>query len=450
MPDLKQYIIQQNEVDFKKIIFLIAKNWLLISIITAITLSIGYIMIRYSIETYFASGTLLIKDKKNTSLSTDAILEELDLFNIKRNIETEIEILMSRSLVKRALSGIDVNVSYFHTARQKIKDHEYYKDPPFIVETKYATNELYNKVFNVKLLDNNKFVLTNNGNKSTYHFGAAIKEWGITVTKNFNNSNNLPDVTYLFIVHDTLTLINKFKARLEIFPPGKKISVIKVSFKDRIPERARDFINAVLDAYISREKEDKTQILTNTIKFIDSQLKDIQNNLLIAEFNLEKYKTDHGIVDLEKETELSISRLFQYDKEKVISELELQSLDSLYSYIIQNKDLNLIAPAFIEKQDPLLSLLIKDLIVNQSRKRYLLTNSSELNPAIKQLMLKIEDIKASLVENINNVRKSALDNLNNLKIKIKKYEKNLNTIPATEREYIGIQRHFVVNENIYM
>jgi capsular exopolysaccharide synthesis family protein len=70
-------------------------------------------------------------------------------------------------------------------------------------------------------------------------------------------------------------------------------------------------------------------------------------------------------------------------------------------------------------------------------------------PSIKLIQEQIEDTKRAITENIQNSIEALSIKKQNLKGQIYTTEEELKKLPITERQYIDIQRNFLVNNNIY-
>src|ERR1043166_5880090 len=100
--------------------------WYIISLI--VSLLIAYYYTWYVTPVYSASATVMVKQPKSTSDAAD-ILKQLDDFTTDRNIQNEIEVLRSRSLVAKTVQSLNLDVSYF--LKGNVKVTELYNNCPF-------------------------------------------------------------------------------------------------------------------------------------------------------------------------------------------------------------------------------------------------------------------------------------------------------------------------------
>jgi capsular exopolysaccharide family len=100
-------------------------------------------------------------------------------------------------------------------------------------------------------------------------------------------------------------------------------------------------------------------------------------------------------------------------------------------------------------QDPLMSNLMSELIRNQSEKNVLLENKQEKSPYLKQLDIKIENLKKTIVANIGSILKTTDITIEELSRRIGSIKNEITKLPKTERELLGIERKFNLNNEIY-
>ena len=91
--------------------YLVHWKWFVLS--TILSLVIGRYYYKSQTPLYEVSATILIKDDKKGELSELSAFEDLGLLKKSSNIDNEIEILKSRSLMMRVVRDLNLNISYF-------------------------------------------------------------------------------------------------------------------------------------------------------------------------------------------------------------------------------------------------------------------------------------------------------------------------------------------------
>ncbi len=99
--------------------------------------------------------------------------------------------------------------------------------------------------------------------------------------------------------------------------------------------------------------------------------------------------------------------------------------------------------------DPLLGNLVAEFAELNSQKLTLIDNSQERSPYLKSLEIKIVNLRNTIYENIKynlNTNEFTLENLNS---RIRRLNNELSAMPATERQLMGIQRQFNLQDEVY-
>ena len=105
--------IIEEKIDIKNLFFRYYNHWyyFLISIFVFSLIAIAYN--RYTTPIYSVSSTILIRDDNNTQLGAENILEGMELFSGKTNINNEIVVLKSFSLINQVINDLSLGVSYY-------------------------------------------------------------------------------------------------------------------------------------------------------------------------------------------------------------------------------------------------------------------------------------------------------------------------------------------------
>src|SRR5699024_7556957 len=114
MQENNYYPIESEDLDIKSLIFRYLRYWYLFIIGVLVSGAIAWLYLRYSTPEYNITSTLLIKDdKKGPNLSDNTVFSDLALFQISKNINDEIQLLKSKSLMQRVLKELDLYTSYY-------------------------------------------------------------------------------------------------------------------------------------------------------------------------------------------------------------------------------------------------------------------------------------------------------------------------------------------------
>ncbi|MEY4593715.1 MAG: hypothetical protein RIQ47_125 [Bacteroidota bacterium] len=449
---------KEDEIDFRQLALSMRSKWyyFLISVAVFGCIAIGYIKLTQPV--FEAHTSVLIKDTKNSSKNIEDILSG-DLFGNSKSVATEIGILRSRSVLKAAADELGLGISYFN--EDFLLRKPLYNSAPFHVTKIALSDELKNASFKLEPKEPNRFLLTLDSDHS------EAEDFSYSAVHSFSDTISTPYFTllieeatasdtkplgskYSFTLNSDAALYSYYSENLKTEALNKDATIIEITLRDEVKERAKDFLNALGRAYINQDVKDKSSVAGLTLKFVDEQLDEISKTLNSTEQALQQFKEQKGTVNLSEESKAYLERVTAVDADRARTELEIKSLDNLYNYVSGNRNLEQLAPSSLGTPDPLLIELITQLKQLQTKRMALLSGSSEQSPVVRSIDLQIEETKNSLIENIKSLRNQASVNLSALTVQLAGYENSIRKIPNIERELLGIQRNFSVNENIYL
>ncbi|MFI5219805.1 MAG: GumC family protein, partial [Bacteroidia bacterium] len=323
-------------------------------------------------------------------------------------------------------------------------------------------NNAFNNIeFSVKLLDGNHFNLSvecdddavkDYSYSAKHSFGEMISTeyFNLTLTKNPNANAENTSVDFEFIINSVNKQVTSIQENLQIETMNKDATIVVMTYDDNVPERAVDILNAIGRAYINLDIKDKAAVASLTIKFVDEQLKTTSQQLSEIEQELQDFKEQHKTVDLSTESKALLDKINSVETDRIKSDIELQSLDNLLSYVTSNKDLTQMAPSSLGIPDPLLIELIQNFQMLQAKRKSLSYGIKNNAPSIRIIDQQIEDTRASLIENIKSIQQNINSTNKTLNSEIAGYESFIRKIPETERELLSVQRKVEVNQNIYV
>jgi len=469
----QQETYQEQTIDFKEVLFKFYKYYYLFIIIFIIALFFAFLFNKYSKPIYEVNTTVLIQDEKKHSVTNPGdFMEGFGLFAGKKNLENEIGVLQSYTLINEVVTELNLGVSYF--IEENFISNELYKNSPFVVIIDSLHPQSLNLEYNITILNNNEFrikaeskniVLYNfTKNKTlqtedninidkTFKFGEKIENKDFCF-KLFLTDNYTPDkykdkhLYFVFNNIDGLTL--KYQNIVNIEPITKDASIVRISLKGNNIQKAVDFLNSLTSVYLKKGLEKKNRIAINTIQFIDNQLLEITDSLHFTESKLQNFRTTNKIMDLSFQAQKAYEKMHDLEEQKAVLIVKSQYYNYLEEYIEKNKDVeDLLAPSTMGIDDPLLNDLVSELTKLATQKITLLYNSKQKNPYIQGINLKIKNTKKTLLENIQNIVNTSDIAIKNINNRMSELTKEISKLPKTERDLFGIERKFKLNDAIY-
>ena len=472
--------IDDDSIDLKKIIFRFLRNWYWFGGSIVIAISIGYLYNKFATPVYEINSTILVEEEKSGSSIgagmsgiSQNVFQGLGGLGSMQNIHNQMVILNSTPIVSRTLDELEFEVSYFTLNR--IKASERYKEVPFKVIWDNQHPQIINADFFLEIEPNGKLHLSVDGQDvkvfsyiddelinelPEFSFSATVDPGENISTNNFSfrillNQHFNPEETnkYKFRFNSKRALIKYYRKQLQVSINSKETSIINLTLRDYNVKKGADFLNKLTQIYQLDNLEKKNENANRTIQFITTQLETISDSLNISETRMETFQSENQVLDISMQSQQLLEQMRELDRERVGLETQNKYYHYLRDYIHSGSNLELetvIAPSAMGIQDPLLNSLIlqlNELITEKSSQTSIRRDSK--HPTILRLNAQIESVKSSLKENVNNIISQSDMALENLNLRIKRFESEVRRLPATERNYVNIERKYKLNNEIY-
>ncbi|MNX60672.1 Tyrosine-protein kinase etk [compost metagenome] len=445
--------------------YLVHWRWFLLSV--AIGLILSFLYLRYTTPSYEATTTILVKDEKKGGM-----LSELSAFadlgmggSMKSNVDNEIEILKSRTLVENTIKELDLNIGLF--VEGKVVDRDVYAETP-IHAYFYNKNILFDKatiVLNCELLDSNSFRLQDEtegdakenfilASKREFKYGekVATRIGTLVLTKTpFYGKNHTGRFKSVRIVINPLDEVTEgFRKGLKVEPVSKTSSVVNISISDPVSKKAENFLDTMIQIYNENAAEDKNYISENTSKFIASRLALIAQELDGVEQDVESFKKANKLTDIESEAKLFIEGSSEYDKKGVETEIQMSVVSSMLDFMKKSTNSDLLPSNLIASENGDASGLISSynqLVLDRNR---ILKSATVENPSVVKLDQQISSLKSNVAASLRRMQSNLQIQNRDLKSQEGILNSKIGKIPVQERQFRVIARQQKVKEELYL
>lgn len=446
---------EDSAVKIREIIFKYLSNWKWFLLSLALCLITAKLYLRYSIPEYKSLTTLLIKRQESSGVASElSAFQDLGMFGgSSKDINDEMEVLKSRSLISKTIQEGNFNVSY--TLEGRIKSTESYNDSPINITFESKTRDFFkiDTILNVKIISPQKFKLFDGNEKELgiYSFGQSIssKKLGkYSINKVLKNQNK-SDYKVLINLASLKNATDIFKSKVMVSTITKFTNVLDISFTDPVKEKSEDFLNKLVEIYNRDAILDKNLISEKTAKFISDRLGIITTELDGVEKNVEKYKYNNKITDLQTEAELYLQNSSLSEREVISNGTQIKVVGIMIDFIKKNQN-NDIIPANIIPDDNKSSTLIAEynnLVIERER---VLKSSTPENPAVLRVTDKINYLKSSISQSLNNLKSSLAIKNRDISGQENIINGRISKIPRQEREFRGIFRQQQIKEELYL
>lgn len=414
--------------------------WFILSLVLA--LAGGYVYSLFQTPIYKVQTSLLIKDDKK-GLSEESILKELDIFEPKKVVENEVEILHSYALMDKVVSGLGLNVQYFIPTNTG--NREIYNESPlrFIVEK--ANSSLYDTDLNVTVAS----AKTVNINDVIYPINQSIQTPYGKLRVFARRPLNVNSEPLVIRVLPQGEAVDTYLKHFTIEPSSKASTVLQLSLEDAVPRKGEAVLNKLVSEYNQAAIVDKNIVASNTLNFIEERLRLIAGELSTVEKGVESFKSAEGITDLSSQAQAFLETVKENDAQLNQASIQLGAIQDIERYVNRKSDERGVAPATISISDPILIALIGKVSELELQRDQLSRTTTASSPILQSVDSQIKATKASLAENIQNVKQTLTNTQSKLKATNRQLENQIRTIPGKERALVNITRQQAIKNNLY-
>ena len=462
---------KEENIDVKELLFkyLIHWPWFVGAVVACLIAAWVYLYV--STPVYNISATVLIKDdKKGGSAGMLSGLESLGLdgmISSSQNIDNEIEVLRSKTIVKEVVEDLGLYISY--ADKDEFSSKNLYKTSPVQVSLTPQEADLLEKPMivemalqpqgsldvNVKIGDDEyqkhfeklpAVFPTDKGTLAFFLTPDSALSSKRTSEETIDSGKTVRNITA--VINNPLAVAKGYCGSMTIEPTSKTTSVAVISLKNSNVQRGKDFINKLLEMYNINTNNDKNEVAQKTAEFINERISIISKELGSTEKDLESFKRGAGITDLTSDAQIALTGSAEYEKKRVENQTQINLLQDLQKYM-QNEGYEVL-PSNIGLQDVNLAAAINrynDVLVERKR---LLRTSTENNPTIINLDTSIGAMKENVQVSLDRVLRGLFITKADLDREASRYSRRISEAPGQEREFVSIARQQEIKAGLYL
>lgn len=435
-------------------LFILRKNVILLISIVALALIGSYIYLRYTSPTYEAKTIVQLgsSDQAKQILNVNQFSEDNSLLK-------EIELMKSKLLITRVIKRLPLEISYFERG-EFLTDQKYPRSSFDVTLISMQDSSIRDVPIDVKFNADQTYHLELYGQKigNTESIGSVATNPYFTYRLSVVDANHYrrvqeSEVTFYFIINKPSSLANKYSRQLSIKILNNTAKTIEISLRDNNSGVARDFVTTHAEEYIKFDLENREQSGINILRFIDNQLDTVYRNLRDSELQLNLYKQENKISNLDNLSGSYFQVFREFEEEILRLDLQESTLNQVIETISKDGD-----EMDIYRLIPLLSGSQYESTVAEmlQKLRQLLTYREELEFDAKEgatRRKKIENALAIqrrlLIESVASSRESIRSRKADIREKMTEFESGFSELPDKELEFARLRRIFEINEKYY-
>lgn len=442
--------------DLNLVLKLLRKNWWVLVSALVIAIGIKYYQWYQKPVVYSVSTELLLRpDEVKTAGVADAYTRYAQQAYTNEQKNNQERIIKSYDLVADVIDKLDFEQSYFLVGR--IKKTETYNKQFSIVVNRIAPQYKNNRFLFEFLTDNILLhVYKNNGDEiiKTFPITSTIEDNDVSI-EIVPRENSIKDLvsrlkqsSVEIKIQSKGALVSQYRNKIQLSQPNQT-SIFQLSINEESTEKAKVFLDTLIQSYKNFSVRDRLGKNEKTTDFIENQLELVAKIINRNEFELENYKKQESIFDITKEESRFYELYLKLEETIKDYELRIQSLKNLKEYIAKQNKSKLLPPIDFVPDDAFLNNAIQELYEMQTSRSEELFEINPNNPLLSRSDSAFSLLRQDLFKYIDNSVEFLKTQKEVAVEKQNSYEKQLRSLPKSQREILNISRKIQINEKLY-
>lgn len=426
-----------------------------------VVVMIGWGIIYFTPDKYTSDAKIEITQYQDTGLN-----ELLDAFKTDQRVNKatdEAEILMSSTLIEKAMQTLDFNKKYYTqsgwttTAVDK-------SALPFDINLSVASDQNL-LAFNVSNITAETYTLTVTRSRSlpgvlqkvretltsaevlyskTHRFGEILMAPKFQLLLKKQEGANFSSDSFTVYIDSYNSVYRDIIKNLNVTPIIKDSSILEIIYHDSTPERAQKFVNQLIHEYIGQNLADNTVKIEKTLNLIDSQLLDISGKLQKSASDVEIYQAGNLLLNVPDKLQSVQAEINTLQTEKSGVVIQKNIYEKLLPMIKSDQDIGNIVIS-----DESIMNLIAERDAAISKRRELAAKFTDKHSDMIAINQKIESMRQMLndkiIYSIGNL-KTREESINKL---ISDFNIQVKDLPAKDAHLSELKRQYQVDADIY-
>jgi tyrosine-protein kinase Etk/Wzc len=406
----------------------------------AIALLGAYLYLRYSTPIYRATGAITFISE-NSKDRFDQIFKA----NATDDIDAEIEVLRSASLMERVILKANLYTNYF--AIGKIKTLNIYKSCPFRLEILQIADSSRFFSMNVNFLNQQEFRINNE--KQVYKAGQLFENaygiFRILINKNAGLGNEY-SVTWT----PAAALAPVYAGMVRVGPKAVRSMIHYISMDLPNLELGMDIINTLIDEYQKVNIEYRNTMTTQTLNFINVRLALLERDLDSVERRLLRFKQSNNIFDMDVQSKTYFDIISEADKSVNTERMNLKIVELIEEYLRDKNTKYEKVPSSLGINNEVFQALIAEYNKKVTERRVMLEGGTKpQNVIVRNLEAEIEEIRLDIFEALKNSKRLYETIINDVILKKGTARIELNYLPQKAKDLIEIEREKDIKQKLY-
>jgi tyrosine-protein kinase Etk/Wzc len=410
--------------------------WLAWTAALVVTLTVGLTLWQHPL--YEARTTLRIEDDRTASHPGDL----LAALRAPATIETESEVLRSRSVAEDVVDSLALNVQVRDPRAARRGD---------VFRTLRATAEVVPGTYVVRR-DADRFdVRAPDGREAHGTYGTPLALAGVIVDVKRPAPTSATSVALSVVAAGAAAAA--LRDALKVSRPQANGAIVSVTYQNTDPVLASDVANAVTRSYIARRNGFQRQQAHAAIEFLQTQVQTIGGELQQAERALEQFRRAKFVIEPQTQANEQVRRLAELRARREELAAQRSQLRALLARTRLPAESAgtwadfLGAPSLISS--PATSGLVQQLSSLEAERARLLTWRTTADPDVAGTERTIRVLRARLAELVASQLAGLDDGARSVDTALARFDATLAQVPQVELEYARLRRQVDLDTQLF-
>jgi tyrosine-protein kinase Etk/Wzc len=290
------YKLSSTPISYYKLLKVVLSRWYSILVAILIGLVTCFLYLFLTPREYKSSASLKFEEKKS---EISELLSVRNLYDRTNKVESEKNIILSRSVLTAAILSLDYRVTFYENYNFQ-KRSTYPLKPIEITLIKESYFAKAKHSFLYKRINDMQYKLCLNSQDSNYckiyRYNQVVKIFGSFLTIRDHRSSDLATDVF-FEITDLANLVAVIQEAIKI-DDSQNTNILKIKYIGNNAAFCTDIVNAILDEYLKFDVKQKQNALIQTSKFLDVLLYEISGKAQKSAAAIQSFKETNKVFDI--------------------------------------------------------------------------------------------------------------------------------------------------------
>ena len=465
----------ESTIDFKALFAQVKSKWYLFIFSLVLVLPLTWLYATYTPKYFLTQGSILVKKQESGSYEIDeALVADPKLIERDILLRDEINKIKSNTILQQTLGKLPFNITYYTTESfwpDYLKpfwlNELYHHEVPFIIKVDSSANQLTNLLVRIRVNSEDEIAIEAEGkdvslfnyssNKMIKNLPTVSMDTTIKVGDTFQNDffSFVIEVNeqivygqdYYFKFNSPKSLITAYQEILSVDVP--KVSkettedsrLIAISLISPKPEKSQNMLTQLVSTYMENDLRSKNENGHQTVKFLQAEIRAVQDSLSNAKQYLQRFQSRSGFVDITNSKQISIDQLSMLIEEKNELENKLAYFLQTQQDLEQDNVTFLEIPSNMGLKEEVSEKLILNYIELKATAERSLNYGNASNPLVKQIEEELARLRNTLKDNFATLIRTTQYNLNKVDQRLREISHKLGTLPKNEQQFLDLEKN---------